>query len=81
MFLLLAKLSLKITQSFGGHLSLRGGQCYLYVMELTIGSFGRVRTKYSLKCSISNKTLHGNVSTYEISYSARAMRVHEFEVG
>jgi hypothetical protein len=59
---------------------LRGGQCYLYVMELTIGSFGRVRTKYSLKCSISNKTLHGNVAAYEISYSARGMRVHEFEV-
>ncbi len=32
------------------------------------------------KGSISNKTLHSNVAAYEISYSGRGMRVHEFEV-
>jgi hypothetical protein len=43
------KYLLNLFCAYVGYYGLRGGQFYLYVMELTIGSFWRVRTKYSLK--------------------------------
>jgi hypothetical protein len=61
-------------------LELRGGLCYLCVMELTIGIFYEFGTNWSLKYSNSNITVHCNVAAYEISYKIRGMRVNEIEV-